>query len=69
MQPLLLILAMTTIFRILVEKSGFARYELTNLEMSPNEQAAFTFRLERRNRQSSLSQRERWCITAAANSG
>ena len=52
-------------YRILVEKSGFARYELTNLEIRPNEQASFTFRLEPRNRQSSLPQQES-CLTAAA---
>ena len=52
-------------YRIVVEKFGFARFELTDLEIRPNEQAAFTFRLEPRNRQSSLPQREK-CLTAAA---
>ena len=40
------------IYRILVEKSGFANYELTHLEIKSNASEEFVFKLERRNPQS-----------------
>ena len=39
-------------YRILVEKSGFANYELTELDIRPNTAKEFVFKLERRNLQS-----------------
>ena len=39
-------------YRIVVEKSGFADYELTNLSIESDAAKEFVFKLERRNRQS-----------------
>jgi uncharacterized membrane protein len=39
-------------YAITIEKSGFANYQLTNLKIESTETREFTFRLERRNRQS-----------------
>ena|SRR5215470_18076528 len=39
-------------YRILVEKSGFASFELTDLEIEPNSTKECIFKLERPNRQS-----------------